>query len=159
MTARIVVGVDGSEESVAALRWALAEAERRGATLDVVHAWHYPYAACTEITGMAAAALDMDDLASAARAALDHSLEQAGAAHSGVRVEPILVQGAAAPTLVDAAVGADLLVVGTRGRGGFAGLVLGSVSQHCSTHAPCPVVVVPQPHRDSKDVATRVRVH
>jgi nucleotide-binding universal stress UspA family protein len=159
MTARIVVGVDGSEESVSALRWALAEAERRGAILDVVHAWHYPYVACTEITGMAAAALDMDDLESAGRAVLDHSLERAAAAHSGVRVEPILVQGGAAATLVDAAVGADLLVVGTRGRGGFAGLVLGSVSQHCSTHAPCPVVIVPQPDRDSKGVARSVHVH
>ena len=147
MTARIVVGVDGSEESVAALRWALAEAERRGATLDVVHAWHYPYAACTEITGMAAAADARDDPEAAGRAVLSAALDAAGARRAGVPIDPLLVEGDAATNLLDAAADAELLVVGSHGRPGTPPplqRLLGSVPEQCSQHAPCPVVVVPQ---------------
>lgn len=143
MAGRIVVGVDGSEESVAALRWALEAAGQRGDTVDVIHAWHYPYAAYAEITGMAAATVTREDLEETARQVLEISLGEAGAAQAGVVVEPMLVQGGAAAALLEAAVGADLLVVGSRGRGGFSGLLLGSVSQQCAHHGPCPVVVVP----------------
>ncbi len=145
MTNRIVVGVDGSDESVASLRWALDEALLRNATVEVVHAWHYPYSGYTDITGMAAGVLDRDDLEQAARAELDHAIEKAGATTAGVPIEPVLVEGSAAGRLIEAAAGADLLVLGSRGRGGFAGLLLGSVSQQCSHHAPCPIVVVPGP--------------
>jgi len=134
-----VVGVDGSEGSLAALRWALEEARLRGANLDVVHAWQYPYVG--ELAGMAAYAVDRDELEGAARDVLRGSIEHAGS--TTVRVEPILAYGAAASVLLDAAKGADLLVVGSRGRGGFAGLLLGSVSQQCAHHASCPVVIVP----------------
>jgi nucleotide-binding universal stress UspA family protein len=62
---------------------------------------------------------------------------------TGVEVEPLAVEGQATTSLLEAAAGADLLIVGSRGRGGFKGLVLGSVSQQCSVHSPCPVVIVP----------------
>jgi len=143
MTSRIVVGVDGSDESVASLRWAVDEARLRNATVEVVHAWHYPYAVSTEITGMAAGVLNRDDFEQAGRAQLDHAIEEAGAATAGVPIVPVLVEGSAAGRLLEAAAGADLLVLGSRGRGGFVGLLLGSVSQQCSHHAPCPIVVVP----------------
>jgi len=143
MAARIVVGVDGSDGSVEALRWALEEARLRGAAVDAIHTWHYPYAAYTEITGMAAGVISGEDLAELGREVVDRSLELAGAGSSGVDVNPIVTQGAAAAVLIDAAQGADLLVVGSRGHGGFTGILLGSVSQHAVHHATCPVVVVP----------------
>lgn len=146
MAEKIVVGVDGSDGSVVALRWALREAQLRSASVDVVHSWHYPYAAYTEITGMAAGVVSREDLEKLGQEVLQHSLDDAGSATSGVEVKPILVQGAAAATLLEAAAGADMLVVGSRGHGGFTGLLLGSVSQHVVHHAPCPAVVVPPEH-------------
>lgn len=145
MTNRIVAGVDGSDESVASLRWAVNEARLRNATVEVVHAWHYPYSGYTDTTGMVAGVLNRDDLEQAARAELDHAIEEADAATAGVPIEPVLVEGSAAGRLIEAAAGADLLVLGSRGRGGFTGLLLGSVSQQCSHHAPCPIVLVPRP--------------
>jgi nucleotide-binding universal stress UspA family protein len=143
MAGRIVVGVDGSDGSVEALRWALVEARLRGATVEVIHSWHYPYGAYTEITGMAAGVISGEDLAKLGHEVVDRTLQLAGAASSGVQVDPIVAQGAAAAVLIDAARGADLLVVGSRGHGGFTGILLGSVSQHAVHHATCPVVVVP----------------
>jgi len=142
-TGWIVVGVDGSEESIAALRWAIHEAQVRGASLDVVHAWQFPY--ITDVAGMAVAAIGEEELQQAARDLLDRTIAAAGPVPAGLRVEPILAHGTPVQTLLDAAKGADLLVVGTRGRGGFTGLLLGSVSHQCTHHAPCPVVVVPLP--------------
>ncbi|HEY7042252.1 MAG TPA: universal stress protein [Nocardioidaceae bacterium] len=140
---RIVVGVDASEGSAVALRWALEEARLRGSTVEVVHAWHYPYLASCDITGMAPAGLSLGDLEAGERAVLDRAVAAGGTAPEGVTVNPILADGGAAEVLLEAAVGADLLVVGSRGHGGFAGLLLGSVSEHCVHHSPCPVVVVP----------------
>lgn len=141
MARKIVVGVDGSEGSVAALRWALEEAQRREARVDVIHAWHHPYT-----DGMAAYTVDQEEHE---RRILDRSLAAAGPAAPGVRVETILTHGGAASILLDAAKGADLLVVGSRGRGGFLGVLLGSVSQHCAHHTPCPLVIVPRPATES----------
>jgi nucleotide-binding universal stress UspA family protein len=138
---RIVVGVDGSEGSIVALRWALEEARLREATVDAVHTWEYPYVG--ELAGMAAFTIDRDELERAAREVLTTSIDHAGP--TSVPVKPILAYGPAASVLLDAAKGADLLVVGSRGRGGFAGLLLGSVSQQCAHHAPCPVEIVPAP--------------
>jgi nucleotide-binding universal stress UspA family protein len=146
MAPRIVVGVDGSPGATVALRWARAEAGLRGATLDVVHAWHEPYVG--GIPGMGPYGISFDELERAARAELDRAIGHAGPPPPGVRVEPILAPGPAAAVLLEAAKGADLLVVGSRGRGGFTGLLLGSVGQQCVHHAPCPVVVVPVPDDD-----------
>jgi nucleotide-binding universal stress UspA family protein len=146
MAEKIVVGVDGSDGSVVALQWALHEARLRGATVDVIHSWHYPYAAYTEITGMVAGVISREDLEKLGQEVLQSSLDRGGVETSGVEVNPLLVQGPAASTLLDAAAGADMLVVGSRGHGGFTGLLLGSVSQHVVHHAPCPAVVVPPKH-------------
>ena len=135
----IVVGVDGSEGSARALEWATAEARLRGAPLVLLHAWDVP-AAIAETTvlpyGQSQALLE-----NAADAVLKTMV--ARARELGVDPREVLVQGHAATSLIDYATDADLLVVGTRGRGGFAGLLLGSVSQAVVHRAPCPVVVVP----------------
>ena len=144
MTAKVVVGVDGSPASDAALTWAADEALVRHAALEIVHAWTYPHVG--DVAGMAASFPDQDDFAATARFVLDAAVKTATRAH-GPCVTAKLVHGAPAKALVDAAAGADLLVVGSRGRGGFAGLLLGSVSQQCAHHAPCPVVVVPERDR------------
>ncbi len=144
----IVVGVDGSEGSWDALRWALDEARLRQATLRAVHAWTFP--SLSGVPGFAPA-IDADllhELREAGEGILEHALSEAGAEAAGFLVERVVVEGSAARVLVEAAVDADLLVVGTRGHGGFRGLLLGSVSQQCAHHARCPVVIVP-PRRGS----------
>src|SRR5579864_906432 len=141
MAGRIVVGVDGSDCSVTALRWAAHEAQLRDATIEVVHAWHYPYVG--EHPLFVAYGVTERVLVEAGREVLDRSIDRAGLRPMGMRLEAILVHSRAAAALLAAAKGADLLVVGSRGRGGFAGLMLGSVSQQCAHHAPCPVVILP----------------
>ncbi|MDA8341733.1 MAG: universal stress protein [Actinomycetota bacterium] len=135
--ARIVVGVDGSEHSKQALAWAGTYAEQVGADLQVLMVWDNP-------------GRDMwlphvppqGDPLVLTRQALRRMVDAVLGPSPTIRVEPMAVEGAPAHTLVDAAAGAELLVVGNRGRGGFAGVLLGSVSFHCVSHAPCPVVVV-----------------
>ena len=136
---RVVVGVDGSESSLRALRWAADEARRRGATLDVVHAWHLPYAAGYPYL---AAYGDLGVFEEEGRAILDRALTETNL-KDAEGVEPIFVHGGPARVLLDTAKGADLLVVGSRGLGGFAGLLLGSVSHQVALHAPCPAVIIP----------------
>jgi nucleotide-binding universal stress UspA family protein len=135
----IVVGVDGSEPSKAALRWALEEARLRGCAVRVVYAW---FAHPVLVTGAPLVAEDWESL----RRSADDFLREFVAAeigeHEGVGVDGVAVHGSPADTLVKYAKGAQLLVVGSRGHGGFAGLLLGSVSQQCVHHAPCPVVIV-----------------
>jgi nucleotide-binding universal stress UspA family protein len=141
----IVVGVDGSTGSRAALRFATQEARLRGASLRIVTAWQMPVLAFSG--GFIPADLPME-FERAAEDASRQSLEWLGEAGSGVHIERVVEEGQAAHVLVEAAKGAKLLVVGSRGRGGFTGLVLGSVSQQCVQHAPCPVVVVTEAARD-----------
>lgn len=145
MPGRIVVGVDDSEGSRRALRWALEEAAAHDMSVDVLHAWHYPYVG--DVSGMSYA-VPATEIEKAARLQLEHSVEHARPLPPGVEVEQILVEGPAARSLLEAAGGADLLVVGSRGRGGFTGLLLGSVSQQCAHHAPCPIVIVPSTPAD-----------
>lgn len=136
---RIVAGVDGSPSSLEALRWAVRQAELTGGTVDAVMAWQPPSAggfAWGEV------ASDDTDYPGLAAKSLAEAVGQAVGPESTVRVRPLVVQGHPADALLDAAKGADLLVVGSRGRGGFASALLGSVSQHCTFHAPCPVVVI-----------------
>jgi nucleotide-binding universal stress UspA family protein len=134
---RIVVGIDGSEHSGRALQWAIDEARVRGATVQAVHAWSYPLAMGL---GANSSELLMRGAESAAESVLDHALDSLP---DDVVVERILALGLAAESLLEAAKGAELLVLGSRGRGGFVGLLLGSVSQQCANHASCPVVIVP----------------
>lgn len=140
--ARIVVGVDDSPEAAAALRWALDEARLRQASLEVVHSWLFP--ALGDVPGAAAETLTRD-LEEGARRLVDEVVAGGIGSDPGIPVERHVREGSAAAVLVDAASGADLLVLGSRGRGGFAGLLLGSVTQQCVHHAPCPVVVVRAP--------------
>jgi len=134
----VVVGVDGSEHGRRALRWALEEAKLRHLGCLVVHAWHYSSAAANPYLGM-----PIPEVESAAREVLEQEL--ALTKGCGVAVEGRLVEMTAADALVEASDGAELLIVGSRGRGGFAAAVLGSVSTACVRHAKCPVVVVPAP--------------
>lgn len=141
----IVVGVDGSAGSQAALRFAVAEAQLRKARLKVASAWSLSYVAAP--IGMMAPIDDalLPELQENARAVVAAAVTDAIGAAGDVEVEQAIGEGSPAKVLVDAAQGTDLLVVGTRGHGGFAGLLLGSVSQQIVQHAPCPVVIVPTP--------------
>jgi nucleotide-binding universal stress UspA family protein len=139
MTGRIVVGVDGSEGSRAALLWAVEEANRRQARLDVVLAYRRPI---DEFPPLYISPSDQD-LYTGARQHLDDLIADAGA---GARTDRsmcrLAIPGAAAPTLLETAKDADLLVLGARGLGSFTGMLLGSVSQRCAASAACPVVIV-----------------
>ncbi len=137
----IVVGVDGSQASQDALVWAVRQADQTGASIDAVIAWHNPVV----IGGMPygpVAVLEQSDFGRFAETTLKTSIRAVVNADCPVPVRPVVRQGNAAQVLVDAAKGADLLVVGSRGYGGFAEALLGSVSQHCVHHAPCPVVII-----------------
>lgn len=137
----IVVGVDGSPSSTAALRWAVGQAKLTGARVQAVAAWEYPtYYAM-------AGAFPYEDLAVSAGKVLDEAVHGVlGAARPDVEVLQSVVPGNPAQVLIDASAHAGLLVVGSRGHGAFAGTLLGSVSQHCVHHAHCPVVVVRGKH-------------
>lgn len=127
---RIVVGVDGSPGSTRALDWAAAEAERCRARLTVVGAW--------EFGGFAGAVVNTGD----ARSAVEGARERTAQRRPGVAVELELSEDPAAYALIEASADADLLVVGSRGFGGFRGLLLGSVGQHCLTHPRCSVAII-----------------
>ncbi|MFE5589019.1 universal stress protein [Streptomyces sp. NPDC056549] len=136
---RIVVGVDGSEPSLKALTWAAAQAALTGDSLEAVISWEYPAVWAGMIPGGIPLQFDPEQLSGQILdAALDATLTPEAAAGTTRTV----VGGNAAQALVDAAKGADLLVVGDRGYSGFKAAVLGSVSSHVAQHAPCPVVVV-----------------
>jgi nucleotide-binding universal stress UspA family protein len=147
----IVVGVDNSDGAKAALAFAREEARLRGAKLRAVHAWQSGYIGYTGYTGfegsVPAMGGDIHELRAAAAAALDATLHEAIPDAGEVKIEQRVVEGTPAGALVDESQQADLLVVGSRGHGGFAQLLLGSVSQQCAHHAACPVVIVrPKPN-------------
>jgi nucleotide-binding universal stress UspA family protein len=151
----IVVGVDGSETSRAALRWAVEEARLRHARVRAVHAWWvYPMLPPDRPPAAEGSEQFGDDASERVQAFVTETLGK----RPDVEVTAVAVQGAqASAALVDAAKDADLLVVGSRGAGGFAGLLLGSVSQQCTHHAPCPVVIVPSPPSSPRGVRRRSR--
>jgi nucleotide-binding universal stress UspA family protein len=134
---RIVVGVDGSEGSENALRWAARQAALTGATLEVVTGWDYP-----AFYGWAPAIPDDIDFGHFAERAQDEALDDVFGADRPARLETRVVAKHPALALVEASEGADLLVVGSRGYGGFADALLGSVSTYCVHHAHCPVTVI-----------------
>jgi nucleotide-binding universal stress UspA family protein len=135
-----VVGVDGSEDGRRALRWAVDEARVRGCTLEAVHAWQPPFLAGYPLDPLAP---DTGEVEAAARTVMERALEDAGVDAAGLArpAERTLRRARPAPALLEAAEGADLVVVGSRGAGGFRGLLVGSVSLQVARHAPCPVVV------------------
>lgn len=147
MTTRIVVGIDGSDSASLAVRWAAREAQLRDAALLLISAWSIP----VDGFGFAGVAFS-DDIFKSFRATAEGSLadaaDQARAISKRIDVTTKAVEGQAAAVLLDAARDAELLVVGCRGLGGFRGLLLGSVSQQCVDHAPCPVVVVRHMHTE-----------
>jgi nucleotide-binding universal stress UspA family protein len=157
--AAVVVGVDGSAGAAEALRWAVAEARLRKAQLRIVHAWTYGYTgmpvggfgAMGGFESYVSLGIDAADLQRAAEDLLEKVISEVAGGVEGVEIARQVVAGAAAQVLIGAAVGADLLVVGSRGHGGFVGLMLGSVSQQCVHHAPCPVVVVHSPKATATD--------
>ncbi|MGZ4517327.1 MAG: universal stress protein [Mycobacteriaceae bacterium] len=136
---RIVVGVDGSDGSKAALRWAVGQAELSGAKVEAVAAWEYP-----ATYGWAPMYSDDETLPELTKKQVSETVRDTLGAEAADLVGVTVTEGQSAHVLLTSAAGADLLVVGRRGRGGFAGLLLGSVSQHCVHHASCPVVVVPR---------------
>ena len=132
---RIVVGVDGSVSSKAALAWAVDQARLTGAVVEAVTAWEFP-----ATYGYAAPAINVDWEDRATRVV---TAAIAGITGSGLpEIRYQVVEGNAASVLVDRSAGADLLVVGSRGHGGFVEALLGSTGQHCVHHAACPVVVI-----------------
>ena len=133
----IVVGVDGSESSCAALEWAIAEAKLRGSSVTAVTAWQTPEAVYMGAMIPDSLTPGLEEAAEQTQATV---LERVDAA--GVSIATRVVEGDAAQALVDASVGAEMLVVGSRGFGAFRELLLGSVSQRCAHHAQCPVVIV-----------------
>jgi len=141
---RIVVGVDGSPSSSAALAWAVRQAALTGAAVEAVSAWHAP--AMSGAAPFGPGVLNDWDYGEWAASALAHAIEQTVDPAGPVRVSATVREGNAAQVLLEAANGAELLVVGSRGHGGLAEALLGSVGQACVHHAPCPVVIVRGPN-------------
>ena len=146
---RIVVGVDGSPASLGALEWAVGQGALTGAVVEAVTAWHFPatYGGYPIVAQV--------DWHSNAQTIQDIAVKEALGDEADSLVRRV-AQGHPVTVLLDAAAGADLLVVGSRGHGGFTGMLLGSVSEHVVTHAPCPVVVVRSPVAagDARDLAS-----
>ena len=143
MSGRVVVGVDGSETAKKAVRWAAREASLRGLKMQLVSVWEIPMYSYAFGYGIAEIPDEMQKgLIERAEEILAIALDEARAEARDVEIETHAIEGQAANVLLDVAEGADLLVVGSRGLGGFRELLLGSVSQQCSQHAPCPVVIV-----------------
>lgn len=150
MPGTIVVGVDGSAPSVAALRWAAEEAALRDARLVAVHAWTFvPPGPIAEPGMMPMPGADfgqqLDTERAAAEAELDGAIFAAFPGQPPVEIERKLAEDSAGEALVSEGKDADLLVVGSSGRSGLASVLLGSVSRHVVSHARCPVVVVKAP--------------
>ena len=166
----VVVGVDGSAGARDALVWALAEARLRRWPVRAVHAWMFGYIGGSVegypywgggLGSYTSLGIDLGDLHHAAEDLLERALADVKDEADDVEIDRQVVQGSAAEVLVREATAGDLLVVGSRGHGGFAGLVLGSVSQQCVHHAPCPVVVIhpakPNATRDESETGAETR--
>jgi nucleotide-binding universal stress UspA family protein len=145
MSGLIVVGIDGSESARLAAQWAAREARLQHAEVRLVSAWEIP------TYGFSVAAVGISDemmkaLQNAAEDNLANATDEVRAIAKEIDVSTDVVEGQAAGVLLEAARDADLLVVGSRGLGGFRELLLGSVSQQCANHAGCPVVIVRHLH-------------
>jgi nucleotide-binding universal stress UspA family protein len=133
---RIVVGYDGSPSSADALDWAARQAQLTDGRLEVVMTWQWPPS-----LGWSVPIPDDFDPEADVRRTVETALAPVRERHPGVPIETRVANGHPAPVLVEASKGAGLLVVGSRGHGEFAGMLLGSVSEYCATKAHCPVLV------------------
>jgi nucleotide-binding universal stress UspA family protein len=134
---RIVVAIDGSPSSLDALRWAIDHADRLGAVVEALHVWQIPNEYGVPIPNVPGETFE-----ATAKRALQGSIDEVLGDRTDAPVEAVTRQGYPPKILVERSQTADLLVVGSRGRGALAGTLLGSVSLHCVTHAGCPVVLV-----------------
>ncbi|TXN28307.1 universal stress protein [Lacisediminihabitans profunda] len=142
-SARIVVGVDGSDSSIDALRRGARMAEALGVRLEAITVWQYPL----EFGGYVTSEWSPE---SDARSVLDEAAQQVFGGTPPDWFVPVVCEGATAQVLIDASKGAEMLIVGSRGHGGFVGLLLGSVSSRCAEYSHCPVLVV---HNGDREVA------
>lgn len=152
-TPHVTVGFDGSPGSLAALRFAVDEARRRAVALRVVTVWEFP---TTLMMGVILPPDFPQESAAAARRAAQEAIDDLG--NTGIPIEIAVTDGSASATLVGESRTSEVLVVGSRGHGAFADLVLGSVSLACTQYAVCPVVVIPHdrvaPKTPRRSVAT-----
>jgi nucleotide-binding universal stress UspA family protein len=130
----IVVGVDGSDGSRDALRWAAEQAGLTGASIRAVASWRWPNYVSRVPPGV--------DMQTETVSVLHEMLEPLRAQHPALEITEHVIQGPAGPALLTQSEGASLLVVGARGRAAFPGMLLGSVAEYCVRNGPCPVVVV-----------------
>jgi len=148
----IVVGIDGSNGSQRALEWALTEAKLRGDEILALHAWTYPTvvgtAFATVVMPLPAAELDKE-----AAEFLQREIKEVTGGDESVVIRREVAQDPAASALVRASAEADMLVIGSRGFGGFRGLLLGSVGHQCVQHAVCPIVIIPHDERTTPEEA------
>ena len=133
---RIVVGIDGSAESVRVLDWAITHAQQSGAILDIVTAWMFPMAIGYALTHT------VDEVRDKARSLVDEAISHVATVAPAVVVRGEAIEQSPGPALVRASKGADLLVVGSREMGGFEELLVGSVAHYCTRHASCSMVLV-----------------
>jgi len=142
---RIVVGIDTAAGSTTALRWAVQQAKLIDAKIEAVSAWHHPSATGFAMGwGVVPPPEQEDPRAMNEQLLAETVAEVVDGVDPQVSVSTRVIEGDATHVLLEAACGADLLVVGGREHGVLAGLLRGSVSEHCVQHAPCPVVVIPQ---------------
>jgi nucleotide-binding universal stress UspA family protein len=139
---RIVVGVDGSASSEQALRWALRQGKLTGAGVEAVIAWHFPFISGGYAWPPTGVMVSTADFRKIAERVLADTVSRATSDDVPAPVTQEVLEGDAAAVLIRESAGADLLVVGSRGYGGLAEAMLGSVGQHCVHHAACPVVIV-----------------
>jgi nucleotide-binding universal stress UspA family protein len=138
----IVVGIDGSKGAARALRFAAEEARLRQRGLRIVSAWHVP-AAFYAGGPIGPSGVSAGEFEHSTRTAAERQVAQGLAAYRDINHELVVQEGHPASVLLEQSADADMLVLGSRGLGGFRGLLLGSVGQECTHHARCPVVIVP----------------
>jgi nucleotide-binding universal stress UspA family protein len=132
---RIVVGIDGSKASLSALEWAVRQADFTHASLEIVAAWEWATSFGWSVVP------EGYDPSGDAQSMIEPLVATLRSAHPQLVVTAKIVEGHPAPVLIKESIGADLLVVGSRGHGEFVGMLIGSTSEHCVANAACPVVV------------------
>lgn len=138
---KVVVGVDGSPASLNAVVWATHEAKLRNSEIEILHSWSMPFV--VDPMAMMPMMFPVEEMVTDAKKVVAAAAEIVTGIDPKVQVSTRIERGSASEHLITAGKSADLLVVGSRGHGGFAGLLLGSVAQQVANHATCPVVIVP----------------